>query len=174
MKTSANGKALIRESEGLRLKAYPDPATGGRPWTIGYGHTRGVMPGQIATRPEVERWLDDDIAVAEAAIARHVRVPLKQHEYDALVDFIFNLGETKFAKSTLLRKLNEGDKVGAGDEFQRWVYADHKILRGLVTRARKRQALWSSKPATIVAESPPPPKQGWAVNLWQRIWGQHV
>src|SRR5215217_2650570 len=129
MKTSANGKALIKESEGLRLKAYPDPATGGKPWTLGFGHARGVMPGQTCTREGAERWLDEDIAVAEAVVRKLVRVSLKQHEYDALVDFVFNIGETKFAQSTLLRRFNDGDKSGAGDEFNRWIYADHKILR---------------------------------------------
>lgn len=180
MKISANGKALIRESEGLRLKAYADPATGGKPWGIGYGHVRGVMPGQTCTKLDAERWLEEDIAVAEAAIRRLVKVPLRQHEYDALIDFVFNLGETRFSSSTLLQRLNGGDKSGAGDEFQRWVYADHKILRGLVTRSRRRTALWFSEPATIVEVSKPQPngpafgqakKPAWGINLWRRIWG---
>lgn len=168
MKTSAAGKAFTRASEGCVLKAYPDPGSGGDPWTIGFGHTAGVKPGMTCTRPEAVRWFEADNALAEAAVTRLVQVPLTQGQFDALTDFVFNLGEARLKKSTLLRKLNAGDYDGAGREFPRWVHAGQKILPGLVTRARGRVDLWTSTPTTIVHA--PAPK-GWLWALLKRIFG---
>src|SRR5262245_12639546 len=101
MKTSQAGMGLIEEFEGCILHAYPDPATGGAPWTIGYGHTAGVQPGDTCSREQALDWLRKDLAWAEAAVNRLVAVPLEQHQFDALVSFTFNLGQGALAQSTL-------------------------------------------------------------------------
>jgi lysozyme len=154
---SANGLQLIRQFEGLSLKAYPDPASGGDPWTLGYGHTLDVEPGDTCTLEEAEQWLLDDCADAEVAILRHVKVPLSQGQLDALISFVFNLGAGNFAKSTLLRKLNAGDYVGAWQEFPRWNKAAGKVMPGLSRRRAAEAKLFAQsteKPIDGVSEKP--------------------
>ncbi len=85
MKTSEDGVRLIKSFEGLRLDAYPDPGTGGDPWTIGYGTTRGVVPGMTITEAEAEELLVDDLAAFERAVMTLLPVEMSQGEFDALV-----------------------------------------------------------------------------------------
>jgi lysozyme len=154
---SERGLAIIREFEGLRLKAYPDPASGGDPWTIGYGHTLDVEPGDTCALEEAEQWLLDDCADAEVAILRHVKVALSQGQLDALISFVFNLGAGNFATSTLLRKLNAGDYVGAWQEFGRWNNAAGKVMPGLTRRRAAEAKLFAQstgKPTNGEAEKP--------------------
>jgi lysozyme len=117
MNVSDQGLALLREREGCRLAAYLD--TVGVP-TIGVGHTGGVKLGDTCTLEQATAVLREDIALAEAAIRQNVRVPLRQHEFDALGSFIFNVGVRAFTTSTLLKKLNAGDYAGAALQFDRW------------------------------------------------------
>lgn len=131
MKTSEAGRALIREAEGCELKAYACPA--GIP-TAGVGHTRGVKLGTTYTEAQAQAWLAEDLADAEAAVTRLVKVPLTQGQFDALVSFVFNLGASKFAASTLLKLLNEGRVFAAASQFKLWVHSGNKILPGLVKR----------------------------------------
>jgi lysozyme len=140
---SERGLAIIREFEGLRLHAYPDPASGGEPYTLGYGHTLDVDPGDNCTLEEAEQWLLDDCADAEVAVLKHVRVPLSQGQLDALISFVFNLGDGNFHKSTLLRKLNAGDYVGAWQEFPRWNKAAGKVMPGLSRRRAAEAKLFA-------------------------------
>ena len=147
---SVTGVALVMNHEGLRTTAYPDPGTGGAPWTICYGHTRGVRPGDRATPSQCESWLRDDLRVAEAGIRRLVRVPLSQPEYDAYTSFIFNAGEPNFQRSTMLRKLNAGDRRGACNEFAKWVYANKRKLNGLIKRRYEEQTLCLTYKETYV------------------------
>jgi lysozyme len=138
------GLNLTEAAEALRLTAYPDPATRGDPWTIGYGHTGAdVYPGLTITRDKAEQLLQADVRTAESAVKRLVRVALTQGQYDALVDFVFNIGETQFASSTLLRKLNAGDYRSASFEFDRWNKAGGRILNGLVKRRDNEEALFN-------------------------------
>jgi len=132
---------LTEASEGRVLSAYPDPGTGGTPWTIGYGHIEGVKQGDICTDAQADAWLISDLAFAEHAVNRLVTVPLSQHQFDALVDFTFNLGVSSLAKSTLLAKLNSGDYAGADAEFAKWVRGGGRVLPGLVKR-RALEAAW--------------------------------
>ncbi len=142
MKTSPMGIALIKSAEGLRLKAYPDPGTGGLPWTIGYGSTSGVTRNMVITEAQAEQMLAEDLMRFERIVERLVQVPLPQGQFDALVSFTYNVGEGNFAKSTLLRKLNSGDAAGAAEQFSRWVNAAGKVLPGLVKRRAAERAMF--------------------------------
>ena len=153
MKTSEAGLALIEEFEGCVLRAYPDPGNPatGEPWTIGYGHTRGVRSGDSCTRDQALAWLREDLAESEAAVGRLVRVPLEQHELDALVSFTFNLGAGNLERSTLLRKLNAGDRAGAAAEFPKWNRGASGVLPGLVRRRAAEQAMFLAAPIHAAA-----------------------
>jgi lysozyme len=148
MKLSINGLRLIKDFEGCRLHAYRDSAG---VWTIGYGHTPGVKQGDVIDKVEAEGLLLEDSLIAEDAVNRLVKVHLSQYQFDSLVSLVFNIGETAFARSTLLRKLNAGDYHGAAEEFSRWVHGgeDKHIVMGLVGRRRKEQSLFKlDLPAT--------------------------
>lgn len=134
MQISDIGIELIKTSEGSKLTAYPDPGTGGKPWTIGYGHTHNVVKGDVITQAQAEQFLRDDLQPIYITIETCVKAPLNQNQFDALCSFIFNVGGGSFAKSTLLKKLNAGDKKGAAQEFLRWNKAAGKVLPGLLKR----------------------------------------
>lgn len=139
------GLNLTESSEGLSLKAYPDPGTGGAPWTIGWGHTGSdVYEGLAITRERAEALLIDDIKSAEHDVHSFVKVALNQHQYDALVDFSFNVGGMNFRGSTLLRLLNAGDFAGADAEFKKWNKGGGKVLSGLVTRRNNEATFFAS------------------------------
>ena len=138
---SVGGISLIKSHEGLRYTAYPDPGTGGVPWTICYGHTKDVRPGQTATQAQCDRYLREDLAEAEYTLKGTTRVALTQGEYNAYVSFIFNAGASNWRSSSMLRLLNQGDRVAACNQFPRWVYANKRKLKGLVTRRYEEQAL---------------------------------
>ena len=142
MAMSQDAMALIRQWEGCRLSAYPDPASGGEPWTIGYGHTGPqVKPGQRITLEQAERWLLEDLATAEAAVVRLVQPPagMSQRQREALTSFCFNVGSGALAGSTLRRRLNGGEPVAKvlEEELPRWVKGANGPMEGLV---RRRQA----------------------------------
>jgi lysozyme len=142
-KIGLKGLALIKQSEGLSLKAYPDPGTGGEPWTIGYGHAHGVKPGDVITEAQADQFLLEDVASAEAAVNRLCPITT-QNQFDALVSFTFNLGEGSLQDSTLRRLHNEGDYAGAKAQFPRWSYAAGKQLPGLVKRRQAEAQLYGS------------------------------
>lgn len=143
MTTSKNGYALIRASEGIRLFAYRD-STG--VWTIGYGHTgNDVTPGLMITGIQADALLRQDVAVCERAVTALVKVPLTQGQFDALVDFVFNLGAASLRQSKLLRLLNASDYVGASSQFIRWNKAGGKVLAGLTKRRLAEQQLFLSQ-----------------------------
>jgi lysozyme len=139
MKMSDAGLAFLRECEGFRARAYRDPVG---VWTIGYGDTLDVQPGMIITSGEGEARLVKCIPQFEAFVDGLVKVALNQGQYDALVDFTYNLGPTALQGSTLLRKLNAGDYAGAAAEFPRWCHAGHAVLPGLVTRRARERAMF--------------------------------
>lgn len=142
MKTSAKGRKLLSEREGVRLKAYQDSVN---IWTIGVGHTSAagaphVVPGMTITAAECDEILSRDLAKFEKSVLDAVTVPLAQHEFDALVSFAFNVGSGAFRGSELLKKLNSGDRKGAADEFRDWTKAGGKRLQGLVNRREGERA----------------------------------
>lgn len=128
--------ALTQQFEGLRLEAYQD--TGGV-WTIGYGHTKGVKKGDKCTEAQALAWLMEGMAEAVEAVNTNVRIPVTQNQFDALCDFVFNVGVKAFRDSTLLRLLNTGDYKSAYNQFARWKYDNGVVIAGLVKR-RKAEA----------------------------------
>tara|TARA_Y100000034_G_scaffold87941_1_gene105488 strand:+ start:730 stop:1359 length:630 start_codon:yes stop_codon:yes gene_type:complete len=137
---SQEGLDLIKKYEGFREDAYKCPAG---VWTIGYGSTKGVEKGDIITEARADirlnKYIDENV---ETVIDRYVKVPLNQNQYDALGSFIYNLGETNFKDSTLLKKLNGKNYEGAANEFKRWNKASGKVLRGLVKRRAEEADLF--------------------------------
>lgn len=136
-----NDVKAITEHEGLRLKAYKDIAG---IWTIGYGDTGpDVKEGLVITKEEAVRRLKRRLVEFEGWVNRLVRVPLKQHQFDALVSLIYNIGPTNFSNSTLLKKLNAGDYLGAADQFLVWnkarVGGVLKEVNGLTNRRKSER-----------------------------------
>ena len=142
---SALGVGAIVKHEGLVKTAYVDPVG---VVTVCAGHTKTAKLGQTLTDAQCAELLRQDVKDAEAAVKRLVKVPLTQGQYDALVSFVFNVGSTNFAKSTLLRKINAYDCRGAGAEFDKWVYGGGRILPGLVKRRADERRHWETGCAT--------------------------
>lgn len=137
------GLELTEQEESCRLKAYPDPGTGGDPWTIGYGHTGPeVHEGMEITHDQAVEYLKGDVKEAEKAVKRLVKVQLTQNQYDALVDFAFNAGAGNLQHSTLLRLVNEGDFEAASHEFEKWNKGGGRVLAGLTTRRANETKLF--------------------------------
>lgn len=139
MKISEYAEVVMKEHEGLRLKAYRCPAG---VLTIGYGHTLNVKPSDVISKDTADRLFVEDVERVERQLdAENYSKHLSQGQYDAVIDFIFNLGWGKYRSSTLRKKLlcNVND-VTIPDEFRRWVYGtDPKTgakikLPGLVKR----------------------------------------
>lgn len=140
MQTNATGINLIKKHEGCRLQAYLCPA--GVP-TIGYGHTRDVKLGQRITQHQADVILESDLEIYEEGVEHLTRMrPPKENQFAALVSFAFNLGVTRLASSTLMKKYLKGDVQGAADEFPKWVKAGGKVLPGLVKRRAEERALF--------------------------------
>lgn len=138
-KINTAGLQLIKEFEGLRLQSYLCPA--GK-WTIGYGHTKTARPGQTITREQADQLLQADLAEYEACVQNLVKVPLTDNQFAALVSLAFNIGCAAFARSTLLKLLNQGDYHSAAQQFQRWAYANGKLLPGLARRRQQESTLF--------------------------------
>lgn len=134
MEYSKQGLKLTESFEGCRLTAYRDQI--GR-WTIGYGHAVGVTPGETITQPEAEALLNADIQWAVSFVNNIVKVSLSQNEFDALVDFTFNLGSGNFQHSALLELVNQQKFAEAAQQFDLWDHAGGQVVAGLL---RRRQA----------------------------------
>lgn len=115
-------------------------------WTVGYGHTSTARHGMSVTEGEAERLLRDDVAPIESLIADTVRAPLNQNEHDALVSLIFNIGADNWRRSTVLRKLNAGDKLGAAHAIEMWnkvrIEGELVSLDGLSRRRAAEKSLF--------------------------------
>ena len=134
MKISEDGLELIKKFEGCETTAYQDSVG---VWTIGFGHTKGVEEGQTCSIEDAESMLADEMDEYEGYINNMVKVDLQQHEFDALVAWVYNLGPTNLGESTMLKVLNGGQFDRVPDEINRWTRAGGEILEGLV---RRRQA----------------------------------
>lgn len=128
---SQEGLRLTELFEGDVLTAYQDQ---GGVWTIGYGHTAGVHPGQAITQEQAEALLASDIQAAVECVNDSVTVKLTQRQFDALVDFVFNVGEGNFRRSTLLREINAGHFPEAVAQFRLWDHCGGVVNAGLLRR----------------------------------------
>tara|TARA_Y100000389_G_scaffold42520_1_gene37234 strand:- start:233 stop:676 length:444 start_codon:yes stop_codon:yes gene_type:complete len=142
MNISQEGLALIKKFEGCRLKAYRCSAN---VLTIGYGHTGGVKEDDTISQPEADELLEKDIAKFEEYVNDNVIVELKQHQFDALVAWTFNLGPGNLRESTMLKKLNDADYASVPFEMRRWNKAGGKTLDGLIRRRQAEGLLFENK-----------------------------
>lgn len=139
---SANGLSLTEQFEGFRLTAYQDQVG---VWTIGYGHTGpDVTPLRTITMAQAQALLAQDVRSAASCVNTVVTVKLTQQEFDALVDFVFNLGAGAFKGSTMLRWLNAGDFKGAATQFDLWDRAGGAVVAGLLRRRQAEAALFDA------------------------------
>jgi len=146
MHLSPAGLSLLKKSEGFRDRVYADVAGF---QTIGFGHRLSpneAFPGGISLS-QGEDLLRQDLAIAEAAIARLVKVPLTQGQFDALVDFVFNLGAGHLASSTLLGYLNTGKYDAAAWELLAWDHAGSREIASLKARREAEFQLWNPQSA---------------------------
>jgi lysozyme len=149
MQTSAKGKALIKRFEACRLTAYPDPKTGGAPWTCGWGSTGpDVVKGVTWTQAYADNRFDADLMTPERIVNNAVTVAMTQGQFDAMVSIVYNVGPGSSIRdgiirlknghsSTLLQKLNAGDYAGCAEQFLKWVSPGSNVENGL---RRRRQA----------------------------------
>ena len=136
------GCASLR-SDGL-IEAYPDPGTGGAPWTIGWGATGDdIGPGTVWTQEQCDARLAEDVARHAKDVAEALgSVPTSQAQFDALVSFHYNTGAIRWA--TLTAKHRKGDLLGASEEFARWNKAGGRVLKGLVRRRQAEARVYGS------------------------------
>ena len=144
MRISENGIEFIRQLEGEKLTAYPDIVG---IWTIGVGHTgfvdgKPVARGMAITKEKSKELLTADLKRFESAVNDAVKVTLTQNQFDALVSLAFNIGEGALARSTLVNKLNAGDKKGAAEQFLVWKNAGGRVSQGLLNRRQKEKAMF--------------------------------
>jgi len=146
---SEAGVALVKRFEGCArrradglVEAYPDPATGGAPWTIGWGATGpGIAPGTTWTQAQCDARLTADLARFAAEVSQAIGdAPTSQAQFDALVSFHYNTGA--IGRATLARRHRAGDHAGAAREFARWNRAGGRVLAGLVRRRAAEAALY--------------------------------
>lgn len=133
---------LIEQFEGFRAQCYQD--TGGV-WTIGYGHACPAgdpLRAATLTREQAEALLRQDVQHAVEAVNMNVTVLLKQEQFDALVDFAFNVGVNAFKNSTLLRKLNAGHCCAVPDQLRKWNRDNGQVIAGLIARRNAEIALY--------------------------------
>lgn len=136
--------SLVKKVEGCKLTAYPDPATGGDPWTIGYGATGpDIHEGTVWTQEQADNDLSERLREIGREIDDRVFVPLTPQQKAALASFIYNIGIGAFEKSTLLRRLNDGDYAGAAQQFARWDKAAGKVMAGLIRRRKLEAELFN-------------------------------
>lgn len=136
MQISERGLAFIRQWEGCELKAYLD---GGGVATIGVGHTKGVKLGQTISQAEADELLLEDIE-------DHDIGPLigsaKQNEFDAMTSLAFNIGLERFRNSTVLKRHELGNRIGAANAFLLWKFDNGKIITGLLRRREAERKVY--------------------------------
>ena len=148
MNVSKAAIALIKHHEGVRSRPYRCPA---HLWTVGVGHLIGdgkLLPdsyNRTFSQEEIDGILKSDLRRFELGVHKMLpNVPLRQHEFDAIISFCFNLGLGCFQRSTLRQALLRGDKKAAMESLVKYCRAGGKILKGLQTRRLDEKALFES------------------------------
>lgn len=146
MKPSEKAYDLIKKFEGLVLHAYPDPASGGKPYTIGYGSTRHkdgtpVKLGEVVTKEEAEELMEHEVD----SMSEQIKVEISQSQFDALCVFAYNCGIDALLKSTLYKKVKANpNDPDIQKEFMRWVFASGRLMPGLFNRRKAEWELYTS------------------------------
>lgn len=142
MQISIEGLSLIKKFEGMELEAYKCAAG---VWTIGYGHIKDVKEGDVITKAEADEMLVHEIEEYENYVNTAVTVPLSQCQFDAIVSWVFNLGNGNLRASTMLKVINSGDHAGVPAQIKRWNKAGGKVLEGLIRRREAEALLYEGK-----------------------------
>jgi lysozyme len=150
MKLGAAGTKLMHEFEGLSLKAYPDPATRGEPYTIGYGHTAmaglpKVKMGDVITQKQADEIFARDLGKYEDAVMIGITHQPTQNQFDAMVSLCYNIGPGNFNKSSVRRLFNAKDYKGAARAFLSWNKAAGKVMKGLTRRREAERKLFETE-----------------------------
>lgn len=147
MTALAHALALIRKWEGCRLSAYPDPGTGGDPWTIGWGSTGpGIRKGVTWTQAQADERLAADVEKFMGGVRKLIKRPASDTELGAMTSLAYNIGLGAFERSTLLRFFNAGDKARAAKQFDVWRRAGGRVMQGLVNRRADERKVFESAP----------------------------
>jgi lysozyme len=146
-KCNSRGLALLKSFEGCELEAYPDPGTGGEPWTIGWGHTGGVKKGDKITQAEADDLLAEDLERFEEGVARYIgHAPATDDQFSACVCLAFNIGLERFRNSTVLKRHRLKNYTGAANAFLLWKYAGGRVMKGLMRRREAERRLYLGLP----------------------------
>lgn len=154
MQASEIAAGIIAKWEGMatklpdeRYQAYPDPGTGGKPWTIGVGTTGpDVGPDTIWTRDKCLDRFHADLAKFASGVAKAIGdAPTTQANFDAMTSLAYNIGLGAFGDSTLLKKHKAGDFTGAAAQFDKWIRVDGKPMQGLRARRWDERRLYEGK-----------------------------
>lgn len=132
--------SLVGSAEGLRQMAYPDPATHGKPWTICYGHTAGVQPGDKKSIAECKALLVQDLDGYSRAIEKCVTAPLPDKRFVALVSFAYNVGPGNACGSSVVQLINAGKTKAGCDALLKWNKAAGIVFPGLTLRRQRERA----------------------------------
>lgn len=136
---------LTKEWEGFKLQAYPDPATGGAPWTIGYGSTGpDINKDTVWTKAQADARHTADLAKFMKGVESSLTRKPTANQLGAMTSLAYNIGLGNFRKSTLLKKFNAGDIYGAADQFQVWRKANGKVMQGLINRRADERRVFES------------------------------
>jgi lysozyme len=142
MSYSLSGLHLTESFESCKLTAYQDIKG---IWTIGWGHVGPeVVPGLTWTQQQADDALMLDIQWASRVVNTLVHISLTQPEFDALTDFVFNVGSGNFATSTMLHLLNAHCLVAAAQQFDSWSHASGKVVAGLLRRREAETTLFNT------------------------------
>jgi lysozyme len=144
------GVELIAASEGCRLKAYKDIVGA---WTLGWGETSGISEGMTWSQEEADRRLCERLTEFAAAARRALTRQASPSEFAAMVSLAYNIGQTAFARSSVVKAHNRGDKVAAARAFHLWNKAGGKMVKGLVLRRAKESALYLAPTAAETMQS---------------------
>lgn len=131
--------SLVGGFEGLRQTAYPDPATGGRPWTICYGSAHGVKPGDHKSIEECKALLISDLETYANAVSDCVKAPMPDRRFVALVSFFYNVGNGAACKSSVVRLINQGRTEEGCNALLQWNRAAGVVFPGLTRRRQKER-----------------------------------
>ena len=132
------GAGTVSYYEGVSNEAYLDPVG---IWTICYGETKGVTKGDYKTDEECLDSLAEELTEHHKKMVMYIKTPISEKEEAAYLSFTYNVGVGAFSKSTLLKKLNSGDRVGACNQLLRWDKAGGKELKGLTLRRQSENKL---------------------------------